>query len=149
MISTAGRALRRRLRPLEWVILEEVALDAVAEDGRLVAHTSARQVAERLGVDAGTAAGGLRVLRQHGLLELKREQGRAGRFGLSTYVLGSIPGLRIVSPCGAPPQVVLPGTANPHMVEPHTASGLADKTGRPSHSLQCPGQETLDLGATL
>ena len=51
MVSAASRTLRRQLRALAWVTLEDVALDAVAEDGRLVARTSARQVAERLGVD--------------------------------------------------------------------------------------------------
>ncbi|MGH9106077.1 MAG: hypothetical protein ACRDZX_09605 [Acidimicrobiales bacterium] len=53
VVSAASRALRRQLRPLVWVALEEVALDALAEDGQLVARTSARQVAERLGVDPG------------------------------------------------------------------------------------------------
>ena len=53
IVTTASRPLRRRLRPLAWVALEEVALDAVAEEGRLVARTSARQVAQLLGVDPG------------------------------------------------------------------------------------------------
>lgn len=44
LVSTDSRSLRRELRSLVWVTLEEVALDAVAEDGRLVARTSARQV---------------------------------------------------------------------------------------------------------
>ena len=70
VVSALSRALRRQLRPLAWVTLEEVALDAVAEDGRLLARTSARQVAERLGVDPGTAASALRALRRRGLLAL-------------------------------------------------------------------------------
>jgi hypothetical protein len=53
------RPLRRALRPLVWVILEEVALDAVLEDGCLVARTSARQIADRLGLDPTT-------IRSHG-----------------------------------------------------------------------------------
>ena len=75
LVSAASRTLRRQLRALAWVTLEEVALDAVAEGGRLVARTSARQVAERLGVDPGTAAGALRVLRDRGLWLLEREHG--------------------------------------------------------------------------
>ena len=63
LLSGECRPLRRALRPLVWVVLEEVALDAVVEDGGLVARTSARQVAERLGVEPGTAATALRVLR--------------------------------------------------------------------------------------
>ena len=46
LLSPDCRSLRRSLRPLDWVTLEDVALDAVAEDGRLVCRTSARQVAE-------------------------------------------------------------------------------------------------------
>ena len=98
VVSTASRSLRRKLRPLAWLVLEEVALTAVEDGGRLVAHTSARQVADRVGVDPGTAAGALRVLRDRGLLRLEREKGRAGRFGLSVYVLGSIAGLTVVRP---------------------------------------------------
>ena len=59
---------------LAWVTLEEVALDAVAEDGRLVARTSARQVAERLGVDPGTAQG-IAVLPRPRAPPLEPEQG--------------------------------------------------------------------------
>lgn len=45
MVSATSRTLRRQLRPLDWVVLEEVALDAVDEDGRIIARTSARQIA--------------------------------------------------------------------------------------------------------
>ncbi len=107
VVSTASRTLRRQLRPLVWVALEEVALAAVAEGGRLVARTSARQVGDQLGLDPGTAAGALRILRQRGLLVLEREKGPAGRFGLSVYVLGSVAGLTVLSP----------STAEPHMGE--------------------------------
>ena len=78
VMSTASRSLRRALRPLAWAILEDVALDAVPEDGRLVARTSARQVAERLRVDPGTAAQALRILRERGFLVLEREKGPSG-----------------------------------------------------------------------
>ena len=76
LLSADCRPLRRALRPLVWVTLEEVALDAVVEDGRLVARTSARQVAERLGIDPGTAAAALRDLRKRGLVTSFRETGR-------------------------------------------------------------------------
>jgi hypothetical protein len=74
-VTAASRVLRRQLRPLAWVTLEEVALDAVAEGGRLVARTSARLVAERLGVTPADAAGALRALRQRGLLVLQPDDG--------------------------------------------------------------------------
>jgi hypothetical protein len=163
LVSAASRTLRRQLRALSWVTLEEVALDAVAEDGRLVARTSARQIAERLRIDPGAAAGALRGLRDRGLLRLEREQGPAGRFGLSIYVIGSVPGLRVVPPCAAKPGVAAPSTEKPavgdasllqaavegfdppglpqpHMGGPH----IGERPSPPS--LQCPGQAAFELG---
>jgi hypothetical protein len=105
--------LRRKLRPQAWVTLEDVAMEAVVEDGRLVAHTSSRRVAERLGVDVGTAAAALRALRERGLLVLERESGQAGRFGLSVYVLGSIAGLSVVKPRASCPCVDCPCVVGP------------------------------------
>jgi hypothetical protein len=95
------------------MVLEDVALDAVVEGGRLVARTSARRLAEQLGFDPGTAANALAQLRRTGLLALEREPGRAGRFGLAVYVLGDVAGLAVISPCGAGPRM-----AGPEMVPP-------------------------------
>lgn len=121
VVTTASRPLRRQLRPLAWVALEEVALDAVAEEGRLVARTSARRVAELLGVEPGTAAGALRTLRQHGLLVLAREKGPTGRFGLSVYVLGRVDGLSVGSPRVAEPSAVSPLMVEPDVAKPEMA----------------------------
>ena len=90
------------MRALTWVTLEDVALDAVAEDGQLVARTSAREVAERLRVNPTAAAAALRVLRDRGLVRLEPDQGLARRFGLWVYVLGPIPGITVVH-AGAEP----------------------------------------------
>jgi hypothetical protein len=142
VVSAASRALRRSLRPLVWVTLEEVALDAAVEDGKLVARTSARQVAERLGLDAISAAGALRLLRQRGLLALERENGPAGRFGLSVYMLSDTPGLSVLPPCATGPC-----TESPRLVA--AVSAETDRTqGRASPvppSPPCPGQMPLDL----
>ena len=170
VLSPDCRTLRLALRPLVWVALEEVALDAVAEDGRLVARTSARRVAERLGVDPGTAARALGDLRARGLVGLERETGPAGRFGLSVYELGLVAGLSVIEP-----RLATPYAGTPNMVSPdvdtsgadrpdRTTSGTAAGSGsatvitrtglhtRPGHhtasdSRQCPGQETLDFGS--
>jgi DNA-binding transcriptional ArsR family regulator len=156
VLSAECRVLRRVLRPLVWVTLEEVALDATPQGGRLVAPTSARQVAERLGIDPGTAAAALRVLRERGLVELEREKGPAGRFGLSVYTLRPIAGLTVVLPRAGRPRVVSPPLAQPATVSPALVGPYVD-TAPPSHSastdaeparsVQCPGQETFDLGA--
>lgn len=145
VISSASRPLRRQLRPLVWVTLEEVALEAVTEGGRLVARTSARQVAERLGVDPGTAAGALRVLRRKGLLLLEREPGPSGRFGLSVYVLGSLAGLTVRPPRVAEPDVARPSLEQAGQV--NTDPGVPDtdgpQPGRPGAAEPCPVQPRL------
>jgi hypothetical protein len=124
ILSGECRPLRRSLRSLVWQVLEEVALDAVVEDGRLVARTSARQVAEGLGIDPGTAAAALRALRQRGLVSPSRETGPAGRFGLSVYQLHPFAGLSVVRPCTAEPFTVSTPTGQPRKEEPTGASPL-------------------------
>jgi hypothetical protein len=143
LLSAECRALRRALRPLAWMTLEEVALSALVEEGRLVARTSARQVAERLGVDPGTAATALRTLRERGLVSSSREIGPAGRFGLSVYELGPVAGLLViqprttepsmVSPCVVQPAVAEPAVALPRAGAPHVESPRLDSPdpGRP------------------
>jgi hypothetical protein len=155
LLSAECRALRRALRPLVWVTLEEVALDAVVEDGRLLSRTSARQVAERLAVDPGTAATALRTLRARGLLSLQREKGPAGRFGLSVYELVPVAGLAVVRPRTAAPLVAWPQVGATNVVpasevsesarreRPAQGTAAQDAPGQPA---QCPAQESFDLG---
>ena len=112
------RALRLRLRALEWVVLEDVALDAVLDPaGRALAATSARRIAANLGVDPGTVARALTQLRAEGLIEHSRSQGADGRFGLSAYLLAPIPGIDL----SAPP-TLRPRTERPRVEKPPTAS---------------------------
>jgi DNA-binding transcriptional ArsR family regulator len=157
LLSAESRQLRRALRPVVWVILEEVALDALVEGGRLVARTSARQIADRLGVDPTTVAKALQTLRKRGLVTLVREKGPTGRFGLSVYTLVPAPGLTLVSPCVADPYVGS-DVEGSDIVAPDTAdatpcrrpAGRADRAGpaltRPSLPLsQCLGQTALDF----
>jgi hypothetical protein len=112
LVSAASRTLRQQLRALTWVTLEDVALDAVAEDGQLVARTSARQVAEHLRVDPLAVAKALKVLRDRGLVRLEPDQqpGPARRFGLWVYVLGPVTGLSVVAESFTPP----PSPSLPH-----------------------------------
>ena len=136
VVGPASAELRRALRPIEWVVLEDVALDARPDgQGALVAATSARRVAERLGLTPGAAAAALARLRSAGLVTHARQAGRAGRFGLSAYVLGPVPGVEVLGaddrtpPAAAPPDVAPPPTAAPHVVEPHmVAAGGAEPT---------------------
>lgn len=112
------RALRLRLRALEWVVLEDVALDSVVDPaGRALAATSARRIAANLGVDPGTVARALTQLRAEGLIEHSRSQGADGRFGLSAYLLAPIPGIDL-----SDPPTLRPRTERPRVEKPPTAS---------------------------
>lgn len=131
VVGPASAERRRSLRPIEWVVLEDVALDARPDnDGRLVAPTSARQVAEHLGLTPGAAAGALARLRSAGLVIHARQAGPAGRFGLSAYMLGPVPGLDVVDGAEAlepaTPRITPPPMAPPRVVEPYMeARGVA------------------------
>ena len=111
----------RALRPAVWPVLLDVALDAEWRDGRLVASTSARLVAEHLRIDPGTAAAGLRTLREHGLVELSQASGADGRFGLAIYTLHLPDGIEVCSP-----HTEKPHTDMSHMEKSDTASTGAD-----------------------
>ena len=165
VVSSAARRIRKELRPMAWTVLEEVALDAVVEHGRLVSRTSARRVADQLGVDLTTAASSLRVLRQRGFLALERQSGPAGRFGLSIYVLMSPFGLTVIPPrvdCSnmADPYVDVPevrgsDTTGPGMEQPCLEEALREKVSgcpqpavaKPTDSMKATmSQGALDLG---
>lgn len=122
VVWSHARDLLRMFRPQMWVVLEDLTLDAEWRDGRLVASSSARLVAEHLHIDPGTAAAALRGLRDRGVAELCQTPGAAGRFGLASYTLQLPPGLEIVSR-----QPGTPHTAQPHMDKPHTEKSEADK----------------------
>lgn len=141
VVSGDCRALRRSLRPLVWVVLEEVALDAVADAGRLVAHTSARQVAERLGIDPGSSARALQVLRRRGLLRSVADPGPAERFGLSVYQLRPATGLTVVHPAAVGEA---PAVASSRSAPVSELSRSAAAAGLPP-SLPGPGHVALDL----
>ena len=152
-----ARDLMRAFRPQMWVVLQDLALDAEWHDGRLVASSSARLVAEHLHIDPGTAAAALRALRERGVAELCQTSGAAGRFGLASYTLRLPPGLEIVPPPWGSPLTGAPHTDKPHTVEPHTKqsstkqarTGPADRPARTAHRRTASNREwsqgTLDL----
>jgi DNA-binding IclR family transcriptional regulator len=140
--------LRRSLRPVAWVVLEELALAAVELDGELMAAASARSVAARLGLDPASAASALRTLRDRGLVELTRASGPAGRFGLSVYHLHRLPGVDVIAPCGNPSHVGTRRVVGLAAVDADVA-GTVTVTGRAPRSRASSRrgeQGTLDLG---
>jgi DNA-binding Lrp family transcriptional regulator len=145
LVGPGSRELRRRLRAVEWVVLEEVALDAVVEHGRATAATSARRIADNLGIDPGTASSALRRLRSLGLVEHDRADGTAGRFGLSVYILVPTPGIELVpaatprraDPRTAEPRTETPRTETPRMETPRTENAQ-ERTGRTPRTPRTP-----------
>ena len=144
VVWSRAREVRRSLRPVVWVVLEDVVLDAIWRNGRLVASTSARLVAEHLGLDPGTAASALRALRERGFVELEQHAGPGGRFGLAVYTVHLPVGVEVIaSPCGERPH-----TAPPRTVNADTATKAVprkqDRRVRPASKPV--EQGTLDLG---
>ena len=135
LVGPGSRDLRRRLRAVEWVVLEDVALDAVVEHGRATAATSARRIADNLGIDPGTASSALRRLRSLGLVEHDRAGGPAGRFGVSVYILVPTPGIELVPAPGA-------GTAEPRTAEPRPAESRTEESLKAEPRLETPRTET-------
>lgn len=127
VMSGASRLLRRSLTPLEWVVLEDVARDANDDgDGRLLAATSARQLAENLGVSPGSADKALVRLRSLGLVAHDRQPGPAGRFGLSIYRLVPPASIEVVGTRGSTPARTCtdaPRADAPGAVWPRAAEG--------------------------
>lgn len=140
LVGLDARDLRRRLRAVEWVVLEDVALDAVFDHGRAVAATSARRIADNLGIDPGTASGALRRLRSLGLVEHDRADGTAGRFGLSVYVLVPTPGIELVPPAE-------PRTPGPRVAEPRTEEPRTKELRRETPRTEPPRTETPRTGS--
>ena len=110
VVWSHGRDLLRVFRPQAWVVLQDLAFDAEWRDGRLVASSSARLVAEHLRIDPGTAAAALRTLRDRGVVELTQSSGAGGRFGLAAYTLLLPPGLEVLSPRRDEPRTARPRT---------------------------------------
>jgi hypothetical protein len=141
VVREAARELRRSLRPVAWLVLEELMFDAVDVDGELVVATSARSIAAELRLDPGTVASALRVLRQRGLVELARPHGPCGRFGLSTYRLLAITGLAVLALCADSPREVKPTPLDAHVARRNVG---VTRTRRRTRS-RCE-QTALDLG---
>ena len=133
VVWSHARELRRTFRPQMWVVLQDVALDAEWHDGRLVASSSARLVAEHLHIDPGTAAAALRALRDRGVAELCQTSGAAGRFGLASYTLRLPPGLEMIFP----PQRERRVGDKPHTEQPLAEKPHVEQSGRSRRDRPC------------
>jgi len=142
VIGPGARALKRQLGPTAWAVLEDVALDARFDDGgRLVATTSSRRVAENLGLTSGTVSRALGRLRSLDLVEYARQSGTGGRFGVSAYVLGALPGIEVLAADrDRPPRLAQPCAAHPRSAQPRAAGPCAGdaNTAEPAQRRRAP-----------
>lgn len=95
MTDSDRRALRRRLGPVAWCVLEDLIDDARVDAlGRTVVSSSVRRLAENLGVSKDTTARALRRLTASDLIAaLPARRGEGGRFGGGAYLIRSVPSL--------------------------------------------------------
>lgn len=78
VLDSASRAWRRRLGPLAWAVLEELAFMAHPTEHGWAAPVGVRDVGAGLGVTKDTAARAITTLRAAGLVTWTRIQGRNG-----------------------------------------------------------------------
>lgn len=89
MTMSERRTLRRRLGPVAWCVLEDLTEEArVDSQGRRVATSSVRRLAENLGVSKDTTARALRRLTSAQLIAaLPATRSDSGRFGGGAYLI--------------------------------------------------------------
>jgi hypothetical protein len=89
VLVTAGARKRcRAVGATAWAVLCDVTLDAEADaEGRLVAATNVRRIADHLGISKDTAARALARLGHAGLVGRGSARSESGRFVASTYVV--------------------------------------------------------------
>jgi hypothetical protein len=148
ILTVESRVLKRSLGPTAWAVLEDVVLDAVQEEGRWLARTSTRCVADHLGLTPGTVARSMARLCTEGIVHREdRRDVNTGRFGESVYVVESLAGLR---PCVDLPHTVDRGLETPHTVRRamearHTT--LLTEDGRTAHTPDRPSSSGRRRGA--
>ena len=88
-VFPSSRLVKRAVGLAAWAVLEDIALDATLDtQGRLVAETNVRRIADNLGLNKDTVTKYLRRLRDYGfvLQEETRDDG-SGRYETCRYVL--------------------------------------------------------------
>jgi hypothetical protein len=92
LVTAGARELCRAVGTTAWAVLCDLALDAEADaeadaEGRLVAATNVRRIADHLGISKDTAARALGRLGDAGLVGRQSAPRQSGRFMASDYVV--------------------------------------------------------------
>ena len=119
VVGRRARSLMRVMRPVVWMVLQDMVFDAEWRDDPLVASTSARLVADHLHLDPSTTASAMRTLRARGVVELEQASAANGRFGLAAYTLHLPDGIDVWSR-----RTQTSHTDNPHTVTTFVGSAV-------------------------
>jgi hypothetical protein len=133
VLTDQALAVRARLEPTAWIVLEELALRATHVDGQAIAEQSARSIAESVGRSKDAVARALRTLLAEELIERgESRHGFSGRFAGMHYVIDlraagmRLPAEPITATASAPaapqrqPNIPPPPSAAPVPDEPRT-----------------------------
>lgn len=141
VVDPRSSAVRRRVGPLAWAVLEEAALSSSppGSRGSPVCSVSVRTVAEQLGVGKAAAARAISVLVDVGvLIRLPPARGRDGRFDRCGYLLRLPEGIAL-SPTAA--------SAKPVSGQPDTDKiGVAPAVGAGGGRKTASGARVGDVG---
>jgi predicted transcriptional regulator len=132
-VFQSSRLVKQAVGLTAWGILEDIALDAILDaEGRLVAETSARRIADNLGINKETVTRHLARLRDYGFVlhEEVRHRG-SGRYDTARYVLD--PSACLERFTTTPPRRQgarsAPCTENPVTVKPVSGKAGHGRTG--------------------
>jgi hypothetical protein len=100
LVTAGARELCRAVGTTAWAVLCDVTLDAGRDpEGRLVAATNVRRIADHFGISKDTAARALARLGHAGLVGRGSARSESGRFVASAYVvhLGDVAGITLLA----------------------------------------------------
>jgi DNA-binding transcriptional MocR family regulator len=144
LVTAGARKLCRAVGATAWAVLCDVTLDAEPDpEGRLVAATNVRRIADHLGISKDTAARAFARLTNAGLIGRQSGRSSTGRFTASTYAvhLGDASGItllggrsRSVDPCPvAADTAAAPGNGD--------TSSLTRRSSRPRSPRRTPAEQ--------
>jgi DNA-binding transcriptional MocR family regulator len=108
LVGPSSTALRRRLGPTAWMVLEEIALRSTVVGERRVARVSIRTLAGSLGMAKDTVARAVRRLRSAGVVTGVQQRNASGVFDTGVYVITVDPAILAVKTPSAQPSSAKP-----------------------------------------
>jgi hypothetical protein len=145
-VFPSSRAVKRAVGPTAWAILEDIALDAdLDEQGRLVARTDVRRIADNLGINKNTVSKYLGKLREHGFVFSKQDNS-SGTFGGSLYILDPSACIeRFTLTPTEPPRRRRPRPGNPRPKVWDTVASVSQNPGHGGAGHDEPGLQQEDV----